>query len=93
MVSDGQLIFPDHDTAETVIKNKLVKTISAIKLTWSDLRVDPFTDKLAGIAAGFHEDITDTKGITTPVTGYFTAIAQKTTNGWQLRNAHWSIKH
>jgi hypothetical protein len=91
MASDGQLAFPDHPTAKSFIENTLVKTIRQIKLRWTDLRVDPLTSRLASIGAGFHEDVTDSAGRTLAFDGYFTGIAEERGNGWQLRNAHWSI--
>ncbi len=93
MISDGQMVFPDHNAADKFIKTTLVKTIMRINLKWSDTRIDPLAPDMALIASGFHEDLTDSKGIITKFDGYFTAVAQKTTKGWLLRNAHWSIKH
>ena len=92
MASEGQLVFPNIDTAKSFINNVLIKSIRKIDLHWSNLRVDPLTLKFAGISAGFHEDITDSSGKTIPEDGYFTAIAHRTSQGWKLRNAHWSIK-
>ncbi|WP_448700988.1 hypothetical protein ACFGVR_02800 [Mucilaginibacter sp. AW1-3] len=93
MASDGQLVFRDHEAAEQFITGTLVKSISKINLQWNNLRVDPLTPGLAVMAAGFHEDLTDSQGNVTGYNGYFTAVAQKTDKGWQLRDAHWSIKH
>lgn len=93
MVSDGQLVFPDQQAADKFITGTLVKGISKIDLSWNNLRVDVLSPDMALMAAGFHEDITDSKGITTQYNGYFTGIAQQTNKGWQLRDAHWSIKH
>jgi FlaG/FlaF family flagellin (archaellin) len=93
MASDGQLVFPDQQAADKFITGTLVKSISKINLSWTNLRVDALTPEMGLIAAGFHEDITDSKGNTTSYNGYFTGIAQQTNKGWQLRDAHWSIKH
>src|ERR1035437_8880150 len=91
MASEGQLVFPNNDSAKNFINNILVKSISKIELHWSNIRIDPFTSKLAGIAAIFHEDITDSAGSKLPHDGYFTGIAHQTSQGWKLHNAHWSI--
>jgi SnoaL-like domain len=90
MASDGQLVFPNIDTATGFINNILVKSISKIELHWSNIRVDPLTAELASISAIFHEDIKDAAGKTTPGDGYFTGIAHQTSQGWKLHNAHWS---
>lgn len=91
MASEGQLVFPNNDSAKNFIKNTLVKSISKIELHWNNIRVDPLTTRLAGIAANFHEDITDYEGKKITEDGYFTGIAHQTPQGWQLRNAHWSV--
>jgi hypothetical protein len=93
MISDGQMVFPDHEAADKFIKTSLIKIITGINLKWNNTRIDPLTPDMALIASGFHEDLTDNKGLITKFDGYFTAIAQKTTKGWRLRDAHWSIKH
>lgn len=90
MVSDGQLVFPNIDTATYFIKNVLVNKMPKIELHWSDVRIDPLSNKLAGIAAFYHEDIPDTTGKLIPHEGYFTATARQTSLGWKLHNAHWS---
>ncbi len=91
MASAGQLVFPSKDSAISYVKNKLVTTIKKIDLRWNNLRIDPLTPRLAGISADFHEDIMGFDDRKMPVDGYFTGIAKQTSEGWQLRNAHWSI--
>ena len=91
MASEGQLVFKNSDSATTFIKNILVKQIRKIELHWSDIRVDPMTSKFANIAATWNEDITDFADNKTSQRGYFTAVAEKSLQGWQLRNAHWSV--
>ena len=90
MAFDGKLTFPNYDSASHFINNTLVKIVTKIELRWSNIRIDPLTLNLASFAATFHEDITGSTGKTVPEDGYLTAIAHKTTKGWQLRNAHWS---
>ena len=90
MASDGQLVFPNIDTATSFINNKLINLMPDIQLRWSNIRIDPLTINLACISAAFHEDITDSTGQMTPHDGYFTGIAHQTSRGWKLHNAHWS---
>jgi len=90
MVSDGQLVFPDIETAKKFIKTTLVKIMPKIELRWSNIQIEPLTLKLASISAVYSEDITDSAGKTTLHKGYFTAIAHQSTQGWKLHNAHWS---
>jgi hypothetical protein len=90
MVSDGKLAFRDHESARLFIENTLVKNISHIVLSWSNIRIDSLTPALASAGAEFHEEMSDSSGKTTPYDGYFTAIAERTDRGWQLRNVHWS---
>ena len=89
MASGGNLAFPDNDSATNFIKNDLVKIISKIELRWSNIRIDPLTPAFANVAANFHEDITDSTG-KKMTDGYFTGVAERAPQGWQLRNAHWS---
>jgi hypothetical protein len=91
MASQGQLAFTNNDSLAIFLKNTYSKTVSKIDLRWNHVRIDPFTTRLAGIAAIFHEDITDFTGRKSPTDGYFTAIAHQTPQGWELQNAHWSI--
>lgn len=90
MAVQGQLVFPNDDSATNFINNTLVKSISRITLHWSNIRIDPMSLQFANIAANFHEDVTDAGGQTTSTDGYFTGTAHQTTTGWVLRNAHWS---
>lgn len=91
MASDGQLVFANNDSATLFIKNILVKQISKIELSWSDIRIDPLTEMFANVGATWHETITDFANNKISQAGYFTGIAEKTSKGWQLRNAHWSV--
>ncbi len=90
MASDGQLKFPNNDSATVFINNTLIKIIPKIELHWKTIRIDPLTTKLASIGSYYHEDITNNNGLTLHVDGYFTGIAHLTSQGWKLRNAHWS---
>lgn len=90
MASEGRLQFPDSASAITGIQ-ELTRTIKHIELKWSDVRVDPLTPELAGMAAGWHEvtDLADGKRAESG--GYFTGIAERRNGRWQFRNAHWSV--
>src|ERR1700692_579644 len=91
MASEGQLAFTNNDSLANFLKNTYAKSVSKIDLSWSHVRIDPFTSKIAAVAAIFHEDITDFAGRKTPSDGYFTGIAHQTSQGWLFQNAHWSI--
>jgi hypothetical protein len=90
MAVNGELAFPNYDSASVFIKNRLAKLISKVELTWSDIRIDPLTPALAMMAASYQEVLLDSLGQKRTVLGYFTGLAQKTSVGWQLRNCHWS---
>ena len=91
MASNGQLAFTNNDSLANFLKNTYSKSVSKIELSWNHVRIEPFTSKIASVAAIFHEDITDFAGRKTPSDGYFTGIAHQTSQGWQFQNAHWSI--
>jgi hypothetical protein len=93
MASDGQIAFTSNDSATAFVQNVLVKNINKIQLQWSNIRIDALTPTLASIGANFQEELTDVSSKKLPVNGYFTAIAEQTQTGWQLRNLHWSIAH
>lgn len=92
MASEGVCVFPDINSATGFINTTLIKEIRSIQLRWSDLRIDPYSPALAGMAAVYHEDLTDTSGKVISEDGYFTGTAEKTAAGWQLRNGHWSTR-
>ena len=92
MANEGQLVFKDYPSAKAFILNTLVKNISGIKLYWDNIRIDPFTPRLASLAADFHEDQVMSGGKTLSYDGYFTGIAHYDGHRWKLRNVHWSIK-
>ena len=90
MVSNGGLEFPNIDTAKYFINHTLVKIIAGIELRWGNIRIDVLTNEWASVSALYHEDIRDSSCKTMPYDGYFTAIAHRTSEGWKLRNLHWS---
>ena len=90
MVSQGSLQFANGNAAAQGIE-ALTHTIKRIDLRFGDdLRVDPLTSDFAVVAASFSEVLTDTADHDTPVSGYFTALAERRAGGWVFRNAHWS---
>lgn len=91
MASDGALVFKNYQTASNFIRDTLVNMFARINLRWEHLRIDPLTNHLASIASDFHEDLIDSTGKSITTNGYITAIAEKTSCCWQLRNVHWSI--
>ena len=92
MASDGQLQFADYASAKSFISDVLTKNMHKIDLRWNHIRIDPLTTSLASIGADFHEDITMADQKTMAYDGYFTGTAEHGSKGWQLRNAHWSMK-
>ncbi len=92
MANEGQLVFKDYQSAKIFILNTLVKNIPVIKLRWANIRIDPFTPRLASIGADFHEDQVTSTGKKLSYDGYFTGIAHYDGHRWKLRNTHWSIK-
>ncbi|HMC87277.1 MAG TPA: hypothetical protein VKI61_17250 [Chitinophagaceae bacterium] len=91
MASDGQIVFPNYDSATAFIKNTLARQIKKIELHWSNIRIYPLAERLANIGADWMEYFTDFAGNNNSQKGYFTAVAEKTLQGWRLRNAHWSV--
>ena len=93
MASEGQIVFHNYASAQSFIKDTLLKSISKIKLQWGKIRINVLNTQLASIGSDFHEDITSlTTNQTVPVDGYFTSTAVLTASGWKLRNLHWSVK-
>ena len=92
MASDGDMVFPDHKTAEKIITGTLSKEFEKIDLRWNQLRVDYVSDNFGTISAAFDETLFFFGGKKTTVEGYFTATGHRTIAGWKLLNAHWSIK-
>lgn len=92
MVSQGTLQFANGAAAAQGIE-ALTHTLKRIDLRFGDdLRVDPLTSDFAVVAASFTEVLTDTADHDTPVSGYFTALAERREGQWVFRNAHWSLR-
>ena len=92
IVSDGGLAFATGDFARRFINQTLSKQLRSIVLQWSNTRIGPLTQHLAAVGSAWEEEITDFSNYTMQFDGYFTAIAEKTAQGWRIRNVHWSIK-
>jgi hypothetical protein len=91
MASQGALQFANGTAAAEGIE-ALTHTLKRIRLSFGDdLRVDPLTFDYAVVAASFTEVLTDNADHDTPVSGYFTALAERQGGGWVFRNAHWSL--
>lgn len=91
MAVNGQMVFPNSEAATAGIQ-AFAPTIKHIELTWADdLRVDPLTSNLAGVAATYHEIQISTNGERIDETGFFTGTAENQKGRWQFRNAHWSM--
>jgi hypothetical protein len=91
MASDGVLVFKDYTSAGKFINDTLAKTFVRIILRWDQLRIDPLSINLASVSSGFQEELKNSAGKSIFTNGYFSAVAEKTSHSWQLRNAHWSI--
>ena len=92
MAAQGTLQFPSGAAAAQGIE-ALIHTLKHIDLRFGDdLRVDPLTADYAVVAASFSEVLTDNADHDTPVSGYFTAVAERRGGTWVFRNAHWSLR-
>ncbi len=92
MASQGELQFANGAAAAHGVA-ELPGTLKRINLRFGDdLRVDPLTRDFAMVAASFNEVLTDTAEHDTPVSGYFTGLAERRGDQWVFRNAHWSLK-
>jgi hypothetical protein len=89
MASDGHLVFPNRDSADTFI-HILARRIVSINMTWTNIRVDSIDADHAVMGASYQEILRDTSGHLTPFAGYFTGLTERTDAGWALRNLHWS---
>ena len=91
MASEGRLAFPNSDAATRAIEG-LTHTIAHIELRWgAGLRVDPLAPGLALLAAPYHETRVDLQGHQVEEDGFFTGLVEHRAEGWQLRDAHWSV--
>jgi hypothetical protein len=91
MADEGRLVFPSRAAAAAAIAN-LGLSIKQIELRWGDdLRVDPLTAELAGVAASYREVRVDPAGHRVEENGFFTGTAEFRDGRWQFRNAHWSV--
>ena len=90
MAVDGQRVFNSNDSATHFIKEVLAKNIMKVKLKWSNMYVDSISPAIAILSASYHEDLIDKDNKVINADGYFTGTAEKTDDGWKLRNLHWS---
>ena len=89
MASNGQLVFPNIDSA-TVFVDSLTVWVRSIHLEWSDISVDPLSRELALFRASYHEVITESSGRQMLENGYCTATVEQADGDWKFRNLHWS---
>jgi hypothetical protein len=89
MVSNGQLVFPNNDSADTFV-HEYAKQIIRVDLIWNGIRVDSLSPQLAVLAASYHETLISATGVQDTSSGYFTGVVEYTSTGWKFRNAHWS---
>lgn len=91
MASEGQLVFPNYESADGFVRNSLVKIIKTIELRWSGIRVDLISSDYSCVAATYHEDKTNANGTKESEDGYFTGMAHNQEGKWRLRSMHWSV--
>jgi hypothetical protein len=90
MAVNGKMAFPSGAAAMGAIPD-VAKTFKSIDLQWGDdLRVDPLTPTLAGVATSYREVLVDATGHRIEANGFFTGTAEYQGGRWQFRNAHWS---
>jgi hypothetical protein len=94
MAVNGQLAFPDGQTAAKVIPG-IARQFKHIELRWgNDLRLDALTEHLCIVATSYTEIIAiqpGADGFQGTQSGYFTALTENRNGHWQFRNAHWSV--
>ena len=91
MAAEGRLVFPSAEAASRGI-DELARSITHIELRWGErVQVDPLRPGLAAVAAPYTEVRVDTAGRRVDESGFFTGLAEHRTEGWRLRNAHWSV--
>jgi len=91
MASEGRLAFSNSDAARRAIEG-LTHTIAHIELRWgAGLRVDPLAPGLALLAAPYHETRVDAQRRQVEEDGFFTGLVEHRAEGWQFRDAHWSV--
>lgn len=91
MASEGQLVFPNGAAATAAIAD-LAKTLKHIELKWGDdIRVDPLTANLAGVAVSYSEILVNAAGERRAEKGFLTGTAEYKDGRWRFRNAHWSV--
>jgi hypothetical protein len=89
MVADGQLVFPDYAAAARFVP-AFARGTPSIELHFSQVRVDPLAPGLALLGAEYHEALTDSAHHRVEQSGYLTALVNRSSAGWQFRDAHWS---
>jgi hypothetical protein len=91
MAAEGRIVFSTSDAATRGIA-ELRRVIRHIELRWEDsVRVDPLAPGLAVLAAPYYEVRVDTARKRVEEAGYFAGVAEHGADGWQLRDAHWSV--
>ena len=90
MANDGVLVFHNYEEARSAITTVLINSIRKISLQYDNIRIDALQQDIAGVAADFHEILTNAAGKNNSYNGFFTAIAVQTSQGWKFRNVQWS---
>jgi len=90
MADVGQLVLRSGPSAKIFIQDTLSKSITKINLKWSNMRIDPLSNTISAVGSDYHEDITNSSGITASYDGYFSGVVLFADGKWKLRDAHWS---
>lgn len=89
MASDGVEVFPDHATADELVRG-FAPSIAAMEITWDSVRVHVLTPEWAVFSTAYRETLTDTSGVDIAFGGYVTATVVRRAVGWRIQNLHWS---
>jgi hypothetical protein len=89
MVSDGQVVFPNRDSAQAFLLS-FAESVTSMQLVWDSTRVEPLAPGIAAIAAQYHESITDTAGAVASFGGSVSGVARNRSGEWRFQHLHWS---
>lgn len=89
MASDGVEVFPDHATADELVRG-FAPSIAAMEITWDSVRVQVLTPDWAVFSTAYRETLTDTSGVDIAFGGYVTGTLVRRPGSWRIQNLHWS---
>ena len=89
MATYGSLHLTSGEHAAAFV-GEIAPQIASMTLEWREIRVEPLTDELAAVSAGYAEHARFVAGGEERFAGWFTGVAVRTAEGWRLQHAHWS---